>query len=111
MDRRSGRSDGGRGFARREGTERYTRPARQAGSVLSRADLCAGQRLLEKLERRYRGAGQGRTGDRRNRSAGSRSAAVAGAGRSREPGGERKIIGSDADAAEKIGRASCRERG
>ena len=97
MDRQSGHSDGRGGAARRQGSQRHHRPAGPAGGLLPRADLCARQRLPEKLERRYRRQGQGRPGDRRNRGAGPRPAAAAGARRSRQPGGQRETVRSHAD--------------
>ena len=60
VDRRPGHSDGRRGAAGPEGSQRHHRPAGPAGGLLSRADLCARQRLPEKLERRHRRQGQGR---------------------------------------------------
>ena len=90
-------SDGRGGAARCQGSQRDHRSAGPAGSLLPRADLCARQRLPEKLERRHRRAGQGRAGDRRNRGAGPRPAIAAGARRSRQPAGEREIVRSHAE--------------
>ena len=97
MDRQPGHSDGRGGAARRQGSQRHHRSAGPAGGLLSRADLCARQRLPEKLERRHRRQGQGRPGDRRDRGAGPRPAAAAGARRSRQPAGQREIVRSHAD--------------
>src|SRR6266853_1036131 len=52
MDRQPGCPDGRRGAARRQGSQRHPRSAGPAGGLLSSADLCAGQRLPEKLTRR-----------------------------------------------------------
>ncbi len=92
-----GHSDGRGGAARRQGAQRHHRSAGPAGGLLPRADLCPRQRLPEELERRHRRQGQGRAGDRRNRGAGPRPAAVAGARRSRQPGGQRETVRSNAD--------------
>jgi len=100
MDRQPGDTNGGGGAARRQGSERHHRSAGPAGGLLSRPDLRASQRLPEKLERRHRRQGQGRAGDRRDRGAGPRPATVAGARRSRQPGGQREIIRSHADPPE-----------
>src|SRR5450756_3243458 len=97
MDRRPGHSDGRGGAARRQGSQRHHRPAGPAGGLLPRADLRPRQRLPEGLERRYRRQGQGGPGDRRDRGAGPRPAAAAGARRSRQPGGQREIVRGDAD--------------
>ena len=97
MDRQPGDPDRGGGTARRQGSQRHHRSARQAGSLLSRADLCPRQRLSQELERRHWRQGQGRAGDRRNRGAGSRPAAVAGARRSRQPAGQRETFGGDVE--------------
>ncbi len=47
-------------------------------------------------------------GDRRDRGAGPRPAAVAGARRSRQPGGQRETVGSDADAPQDADRVEFR---
>ena len=86
----------------------HHRSAGPAGSLFARADLCARQRLSEELERRYRRAGQGRPGDRRDRGARPRPAIAAGQGRSRQPAVERAAVGGDAEPAQDAARLELR---
>ena len=109
MDRRSGHSDGRGGAARRQGAQSdHARPAGPARGLSSRADLRARQRLSEELERRYRRAGQGRAGDRRDRGARPRPAVAAGQSRSCQPAGQRETLGSDAEPPQIAGRLELR---
>ena len=108
MDRQPGGSIGRRRIPQRQGAQPHHRPAGPAGGLFPRADLCARQRLSEKLERRYRRQGQSRPGDRRDRGAGPRPAIAAGPRRSRQPAVERETVGSDADAAQDAGRFELR---
>ncbi len=108
MDRRPGHSDRRGGAAGRQGSQRHHRSAGPAGGLLPRADLCARQRLSEELERRYRRQGQGRAGDRRNRGAGPRPAAAAGARRSRQPAGQRETVRSHAEPPQNPDRVEFR---
>ena len=109
MDRQPGRSRRSPSrFPNAKALSPTHRSAGPAGGLFARADLRARQRLSEKLERRHRRPGQGRPADRRDRGAGPRPAIAAGAGRSRQPAGQRATVGGDADAAQVAARLELR---